>query len=201
MSGADAVNGPGAELFGLSTVVVAEPRRCLFGTYKGPWLELCDSGGTPLAYVEIGTPSRRYTVVTRGGGIVLRIEVDTRLLRFGRPHFRLTDAQGAAVGTVQSRKVLPRAFALELRSADGAGLLLSRTAPASPRWTVGEGEPRTSPALGRVTSSSFGPLRAFQRYVVELGDELGPAQRELVVCSVVCLHVVRRALGGSPAPA
>ena len=190
--------GAGQELFGLGTVVVAQPRRRLFGTYKGPVLELCGADGTPLADVETGRPGRRYAVVNRGGGVVLRIEVGTRRLR---PHFRLTDGQGAAVGTAQSRKVLPRAYALELRSADGAGLLLSRAAPASPRWTVGEGEPKASPVLGLVTSSAFGPLHSFQRYAVELGDELGPAQRQLVVGSVVCLHLVRRVLGGSSAPA
>ncbi|WUH93666.1 hypothetical protein OG900_28515 [Streptomyces sp. NBC_00433] len=188
----------GGELFGLGAVVVAQPRRGLFGRYKGPVLELCDVDGTPLADVETGRPGRMYTVVNRGGGVALRIEVGTRRLR---PHFRLTDGQGAAVGTAQSRRVLPRAFALELRGADGAGLLLSRTTPASLQWAVREGEPKASPVLGTVTSSAFGPLHTLLRYVVEFSDELGPAQRQLVVGSVVCLHLVRRVLGGSSAPA
>ncbi|NUS10826.1 MAG: hypothetical protein HOY69_05390 [Streptomyces sp.] len=199
MGEADAVAGPAAELFGLPTLVVAQPRRNLLRTYEGPLLELCAADGTPLADVETRTPGRAYTVVTRGGGIALRIEVDTRP-RSWRPHFRLTDGRGGAVGTARSRKVLPRASALELRPADGAGLLLSRTAPASPQWTVREGESALLPVLGRVTSSAYGPLHARQRYVVELGDELGSARRRFVVGSVVCLYLVRRVLGGSSAP-
>jgi hypothetical protein len=200
MSGADAVNGPGAELFGLPTVVVAQPWRSWFRTYRGPLLEVCGAEGTPLADVEHEKGSRRYTVVTRGGGIALRIEGNSTLSGFGPPRFRLTDGQGAAVGTVRSRRVFPRAMALELRSANGTGLLLSRTAPATRQWTVGEGERGASSALGRVKSSASG-FRSLQRYVVELGDELGPAQRQLVVGSVVCLHLIRGVGAGAAAPA
>ncbi|MEV6653488.1 hypothetical protein [Streptomyces sp. NPDC051219] len=130
------------ELFSLSPVVLAEPRRSLLRAHHGPKMVLSAADGPVLARLyERGTHS--YAVEDLTGTPVLGVDLVAGA-SFGKPRFRLTGQGGRLLGEGRAHS---RFFSGRLDvCTPNATLRFSRTAPA------GKGACRARvPARGGVT--------------------------------------------------
>lgn len=182
--------------FELEAVVVGQPKRSWWRRYTGPVLAVSTVEGTPLAWVTY-TDDTHCDLTKPSGELLVRIE------KLGSAKFRFTDDAGREVGTAGARGFI-KTRQLSLQTEQGRRLLLTR--PGSPfvQWHLTQTDPDESPApeiLGRVTVSTIDSWIGLQQYVVEMDPCLDASQRRTVVASVVCLHLLRRPLGASTAPA
>ena len=211
----------GFELFELGTVVIAQPKHPVFAG-GSPWpraalssvnpkLVLSTVEDSPLGSVRPVTRTRHGFVDVTGSqfalmdtheSILLRIKVDTAFGGIGKVRFRFTDGSGSEVGAAVARGLV-KTRELHLHVAEGRHLRLSRTTLVSKEWLLadaGHGPVSRATAVGRVTVGSVEQWRGRQRYVVEMGPGLEPAERRVVLASAVSLHLLRRVLGGDSAP-
>lgn len=192
----------GDGLFALEAVVVGQPKRSRWRSYKGPALTVSTVEGTPLAHVT-HTGDTLSLLTNVSGECVVRIEKSSSFGQFGPVGFHLTDAAGQEVGAVDARGAIKTAQQ-SLRTVHGRALFLTRRALLSTEWQLTETDPQRGAAsrvLGRVTVSTIDAWLGLQQYVLVLDPSLDASERRTVVSSVVCLHLLRRPPGDSGATA
>ncbi|MER6282548.1 hypothetical protein [Streptomyces sviceus] len=191
-----------SDLFAQEALVVAQPKRSRWRRYTGPPLAVSTVEGSPLAHVTYTDDT--HSLLTRvSGECVVRIEKSSRFGQFGPVRFRFTDASDGEAGTVDARGPV-KTGQLNLLTASGRRLFLTRRGLLSIEWQLTESDPHRSPApevLGRVTVSSIDGWLGLQQYVVVTDSRLDTSERRTVVASVVCLHLLRRPPGSDSAPA
>ncbi|MER7178727.1 hypothetical protein ABT404_04415 [Streptomyces hyaluromycini] len=188
------------DLFALEAVVVAQPKRSRWRRYRGPVLAVSTVEGTPLAEVTDTDTDHKHFVLTRTSGeFVVRIEKRSwsdPFEQFGPVRFHFSDGADREAGTAGARGLI-KSRQLSLRTERGRRLLLTRQG-LSVEWHLTEADPAQSPApeiLGRVTMSTIDPWIGLQQYVVDMAPSLDASERQTVVASVVCLHLIRRPPG------
>ncbi|MFF1301539.1 hypothetical protein [Streptomyces sp. NPDC058307] len=184
-----------AWLFALEAVVVAQPKRSRWRTYRGPALTVSTVEGTLLAHVT-HTDDTHLLLTKASGECLVRIE------QFRPAKFRFTDDTGRVVGTAGAGRFI-KTWQLSLQTEQGRRLLLTRRGHLSTEWQLTETDPHRNPAaeiLGRVTVSTHDAWIGLQQYVVETAPGLDASERRTVIASVVCLHLLRRPPGSSSAP-
>ncbi|MFF5143374.1 hypothetical protein ACFY6U_27180 [Streptomyces sp. NPDC013157] len=188
------------DLFALEAVVVGQPKRSKWRTYRGPALAASTVEGTPLA--EVTDIDHLHFVLTRTSGeVVVRIEKRSwgePFQQFGPVRFHFADGADREIGTAGARGLV-KSRQLSLRTEQGRRLLLTRLSAASVEWRLTEADPESGdPApeiLGRVEVSTIDPWLGLQQYVVEMTPRLDASERRTFVASVVCLHLIRRPPG------
>lgn len=189
-----------ADPFALEAVVVAQPKRSWWRTYRGPALAVSTVEGTPLAHVT-HIDDTLYLLTKASGELVVRIERNAGFWQFGPVRFRFIDAADREVGTAAARGLV-KSGQLSLRTEQQRALLLTRLG-LSTEWRLTETDPQEDPAaevLGRVTVSTIDAWIGLQQYVVVADPRLDASERRALIASVVCLHLVRRPPGGNSAP-
>ncbi|MBW8798648.1 MAG: hypothetical protein JF597_35275 [Streptomyces sp.] len=188
------------DLFALEAVVVGQPKRSKWRTYRGPALAVSTVEGTPLA--EVTDIGHMHFVLTRTSGeVVVRIEKRSwaeSFQQFGPVRFHFVDGADREIGTAGARGLV-KSRQLSLWTEQGRRLLLTRLSAASVEWRLTEADPESGdPApeiLGRVEVSTIDPWLGLQQYVVEMTPRLDASERRTFVASVVCLHLIRRPPG------
>ncbi|MEU6352662.1 hypothetical protein ABZ896_25610 [Streptomyces sp. NPDC047072] len=184
-------------LFALEAVVVAQPKRSRWRTYRGPALAVSTVEGTPLAHVT-HIDDTLYHLTKPSGELVVRIERHTAFWQFGPVRFRFLDAVDREVGSAEARGLVKSAQ-LSLRTERQRALLLTRLG-LSTQWRLAETDPLEDPAaeaLGTVTVSTIDAWLGLQQYVVRADPRLDASERRTLLASVACLHLVRRPPGSS----
>jgi uncharacterized protein YxjI len=128
-----------------------------------------------------------YDVADATGNVLMRM---TKPGAFGRVHFEVSWANGAAIGEIAQENLL---FAPQfaLTAVDGGAGRLTGGSMMSWSWTIegGNGE-----SLGSVSKQFAGLAEMFSsadRFVVELSPALGGMLRPLAVVATICLDEVR----------
>jgi hypothetical protein len=181
--------------FGLEAVVVGQPKRSRWRAYAGPVLAVSTVPGTPLADVTC-TDDTYSVLATTSGELIVRIE------QVRPAEFRFTDAVGRAAGTAGARGLV-KTRQLSLHTERRTPLLLTRPGLLNTAWHLTRSDAEGGPGpdiLGRVTASTVDSWIGLQQYVVEMDLRLEASERRTLVASVVCLHLLRRPPGASPAP-
>ncbi|WP_217546309.1 hypothetical protein [Streptomyces sp. GbtcB6] len=188
------------DLFALEAVVVGQPKRSMWRRYLGPVLAVSTVEGTPLAEVTDTDADHKHFVLARTSGeFIVRIEKRSwsdPFEQFGPVRFHFIDGADQEVGTAGARGLV-KSRQLSLRTERGRRLLLARQG-LSVEWHLTEADPADGPApeiLGRVTMSTIDLWTGLQRYDVEMAPSLDASERQTVVASVVCLHLIRRPPG------
>ncbi|MEU6199411.1 hypothetical protein [Streptomyces sp. NPDC047061] len=187
------------DLFALEAVVVGQPKRSMWRRYTGPLLAVSTVEGTPLAQVK-DINHQHFFLTRTSGEFILRIEKRSwyePLQQFGPVRFHFADRADREVGTAAARGLV-KSRQLTLRTEGGRRLLLTRRGQLSAEWHLTEPDPAGGPApeiLGRVTVSSIDSWTGLQQYDVEMTHHLDASERQTVIASVVCLHLVRRPPG------
>lgn len=189
-------------LFELETVVVGQPKRSRWRSYKGPWLTVSTVEGALLAQVT-HTDDTRFLLTRTSGELITEIARHAGFAQFGSVRFRFTDPADREVGSAVARGLV-KTRQLSVQTERGRRLFLTRLGHLSDEWCLTETDPEQSPApevLGRVTVSSVDAWLGLQRYVLEMAPGLDAGERRTVVVSTVCLHLLRRPPGDSASPA
>ncbi|MFI5875094.1 hypothetical protein ACIBAH_22055 [Streptomyces sp. NPDC051445] len=189
-------------LFELETVVVGQPKRSRWRSYKGPSLTVSTVEGTLLAQVT-HTDDTRFLLTGTSGELITEIARHAGFAQFGSVRFRFTDPADREVGTAVARGLV-KTRQLSVQTERGRRLFLTRLGHLSDEWRLTETDPEQSPApevLGRVTVSSVDAWLGLQRYLLEMAPGLDAGERRTVVASTVCLHLLRRPPGDSASPA
>ncbi|MET9087258.1 hypothetical protein ABZX77_36205 [Streptomyces sp. NPDC004237] len=194
------------DLFAPEVVVVGQPKRSRWRTYRGPALAVSTVEGTTLA--EVTDIDHMHFVLARTSGeVVARIEKRSWVepfQQFGPVRFRFADGADRETGAAVARGLI-KSRQLSLRTEQGRQLLLTRLNPASVEWHLTETDPGSGgpqpEILGRVTVSTIDSWIGLQQYVVEMTPRLDASERRTFVASVVCLHLIRRPPGEGSAPA
>ncbi|MFD4502039.1 hypothetical protein [Streptomyces sp. NPDC058457] len=190
------------DLFALEAVVVAQPKRSKWRRYTGPVLAVSTVEGTPLAQVT-DVNHKHFFLTETSGEFIVRIEKRSwfdPFEQFGPVRFHFMDFIDGAdreVGTAAARGLV-KSRQLSLRTERGRRLLLTRQGQLSVEWHLTEADPAGGPApeiLGRVTVSTIDSWTGLQQYDVEMTHHLDASERQTVVASVVCLHLIRRPPG------
>ncbi|MGW3124768.1 hypothetical protein [Streptomyces sp. NPDC001123] len=185
--------------FALEAVVVGQPKRSKWRTYRGPVLAVSTVEGTPLAEVT-DIDHTQFVLTATSGEVVVRIEKRSwsePFQQFGPVRFHFTDGADREIGTAGAGGVV-KSRQLSLRTERGRRLLLTRQGQLSVEWHLTDTAPEGGPApktLGRVTVSTIDSWIGLQQYVVEMDPRLDVSERRTVVASVVCLHLIRRPPG------
>ncbi|MCX5232796.1 hypothetical protein ABZY16_04940 [Streptomyces sp. NPDC006553] len=178
---------PVHRLFGLDTVILAEPRRSVLRRYTGPKMHLVADDGRPLAHLqERGTFA--YVLHDLDECPVLGVDLVSGRRGFARPAFLMTGPGGDPIGTVRSPGRLHRTRLLDVRTAEGGTLRITRNAPLGRAWRVED----DGGVIAEVTVSTVRSLDGLQGYRVEFDRRARSEQRRLVVGGTVCLQVIRR---------
>ncbi|MGW1622542.1 hypothetical protein [Streptomyces sp. NPDC002172] len=188
------------DLFALEAVVVGQPKRSKWRTYRGPALAVSTVEGTPLA--EVTDIDHLQFVLTRTSGeVAVRIEKRSRVepfQQFGPVRFHFADGADREIGTAGARGLV-KSRQLSLRTEQGRQLLLTRLSAASVEWRLTEADPESGDPgpeiLGRVEVSTIDSWLGLQQYVVGMTPRLDASERRTFVASVVCLHLIRRPPG------
>ncbi|MFJ3800123.1 hypothetical protein ACIPSJ_28050 [Streptomyces sp. NPDC090088] len=188
------------DLFAPEAVVVGQPKRSKWRTYRGPALAVSTVEGTPLAEVT-DIDHTHFVLAEASGEVVVRIEKRSwaePFQQFGPVRFHFADGADREIGAAVARGLV-KSRQLSLRTEQGRRLLLTRLNPASVEWRLTEADPGSgdpSPEiLGRVTVSTVDSWLGLQQYVVEMTPRLDASERRAFVASVVCLHLIRRPPG------
>ena len=188
---------PESGLFELETVVVGQPKRSRWRSYKGPALIVSTVEGTPLALVN-HLDDTNYLLTAASGEFIAHIKRRTSYGQFGPVRFRFTDVADREIGTAVAQGLVKRRQ-LSLRTERGRQLLLTWRGYSSIEWHLTETDPEQLPTpaiLGTVTVSTIDSWLGLQQYVVETDSRLDASERRTVIASVVCLHLIRRPPGG-----
>ncbi|MFE5943116.1 hypothetical protein [Streptomyces sp. NPDC056480] len=191
-------NGPSPvhRLFGLDTVILAEPRRSLLRRYTGPKMHMAAEDGTVLAHLqERGTFS--YVLRDLDERPVLGVDLVSGRGGFARPGFLVTGPASELIAEVRSPGRLRHARLLvvrtaeqgTLRTAEQGTLRITRNALLGRAWRVEDDRDRL---IAEVTVSTVRSLDGLQGYRVSFDRQAGSEQRRLVVGGLVCLQVIRR---------
>jgi hypothetical protein len=128
-----------------------------------------------------------YDVADATGNVLMRM---IKPGAFGRVHFEVSWANGAAIGEIEQENLL---FAPQfaLTAADGTAARLTGGAMMSWSWSI---EGAGGESLGSVSKQFAGLAEMFStadRFVVELSPALGGMLRPLAVVATICLDEVR----------
>lgn len=189
-------------LFELEAVVVGQPKRSRWRRYTGPALAVSTVEGTRLAHAT-NIDDTHWLLTTTAGEFIVGIKRFSQSGQFGTVRFQFTDAKDGAAGTANARGLV-KTRQLSLQTERGRPLFLTRQGHLSDEWQLADTGPEQNPApesLGRVTVSTIDAWLGLQQYLVETDPRLDASERRTVVASVVCLHLLRRAPGGSATPA
>lgn len=182
------------DLFGLTAVVVRQPKRSWWRRYRGPELAVATVEGTPLAEVT-NIADRDFHLARMSGEFIVRIEKRARfgLLPMSPTHFRFIDADGQEVGRARASGPV-KTRQLSFQTERSRPLFLTRLAHLSAEWQLTETDPLRTPkpeTLGRVTASTVDKLLGLQQYVAESTPLLDASERQTFLAMVICLHLLR----------
>ncbi|WP_328476283.1 hypothetical protein OHS71_02460 [Streptomyces sp. NBC_00377] len=137
-------------LFELETVVVGQPKRSRWRSYKGPWLTVSTVEGALLAQVT-HTDDTRFLLTRTSGELITEIARHAGFAQFGSVRFRFTDPADREVGSAVARGLV-KTRQLSIQTERGRRLFLTRLGHLSDEWCLTETDPEQSPApevLGR----------------------------------------------------
>ncbi|MFB7543040.1 hypothetical protein ACFC0N_24540 [Streptomyces zaomyceticus] len=179
---------PSHRLFGLDTVILAEPRRSVLRRYTGPKMHMAAEDGTVLAHLrERGTFA--YVLHDLDEHPVLGVDLVSGRGGFARPSFLVTDPEGDLMAEVRSPGRLNHSRLLVVRTTEQGTFRITRNALLGRAWRV---EDDRDGVIAEVAVSTVRSLDGLQGYRVAFDRQAGSEQRRLVVGGLVCLQVIRR---------
>ncbi|MFF5922733.1 hypothetical protein ACFY8C_31090 [Streptomyces flavochromogenes] len=187
MSGSDDAS-PVHRLFGLDTVILAEPKRSVLRRYTGPKMHLMTEDGTALAHLQ-ERGAFAYVLHDPDDCPILGVDLVSGRGGFARPAFLMTGPGGDPIGKVRSPGHLHRTRLIDIQTAEHGTLRITRNALLGKVWRV---EDNGGGVIAEVTVSTVRSLDGLQGYRVEFDRRARSEQRRLVVGGTVCLQVIRR---------